>query len=291
MNSKYIIIAVSLVASFFLFLQTSSIALEHDIWTPQEVAFKCGDYPREYITTTSTGSKYCKTNRQIDFDVIGGPLYAGGDGSGRPFTVRHFYEDGAREECSAPLIPPFYRNCTIASPGRYAAPHLIKMSPCTSKSQDGIIQAYNKGQPGWKLGYNLIDAVGLVFKDISSGGNRFLSELSIPHFKVVFGDGHEKIIRFCSATDVHTQPKLISADGAKGIDIIRWSFSKQFDSGLLMINYDFVIRYLPVTNCEAQSNPCLRLIPKMSFNWKTTLTTCKNLVDSNRENRCNYQNV
>jgi hypothetical protein len=138
---------------------------------------------------------------------------------------------------------------------------------CETKPEPPKFESYANGL--WRLNFGVVDREGLALQDVNIGNSHLLDRLSMPHSEVSFSDGQEHIIRYCSSTDQHIEPEL-TQDG------IFWSFSREFggatpentmDDGVLTISYYLVIRSVPVRNCEAGENPCLRLIPTVNFKW------------------------
>jgi hypothetical protein len=136
------------------------------------------------------------------------------------------------------------------------------------------IKSYSAGQ--WNLKYQIVRGQGLILRDINAGGQHEFDSISTPHFKIQYGHGVSKIIRFCDPKDPNPATTLapsptIKSDNTKGIDTLQWNFVKEFNEdeikGRLSITYDIVIRGKAVNNCELSKNECYRFIPKVSFNW------------------------
>jgi hypothetical protein len=148
----------------------------------------------------------------------------------------------------------------------------IPKEDCDSINEE--IKSYSAGP--WNLKYQIVRGQGLVVRDIDAGGQHEFDSVSIPHFKIQYGHGLSKIIRFCDPKDPNpattfTPSPTINSDNTKGIDTLKWNFVKEFDEdeikGRLSITYDIVIRSKAVNNCELGKNECYRFIPKVSFNW------------------------
>ena len=135
-------------------------------------------------------------------------------------------------------------------------------------------QTYRNGP--WTFEYEVVNGQGLVLRNVMAGTERLFDSISIPHFKIVYGQGESKILRFCDSNDpvpTSFEPSLsIKTDASKGIDTLQWIFVKDFNegniNGKLSIIHDIVIRWKEINNCEANSNKCFRFIPKVSFIWE-----------------------
>jgi hypothetical protein len=136
------------------------------------------------------------------------------------------------------------------------------------------IRSYSTGP--WNLKYQIVKGQGLVLRDIIAGDQHLFDSVSIPHFKIQYGHGQSKIIRFCDPKDPNPATTFapsptVNSDNAKGIDTLQWKFVKEFNEdsikGRLSITYDVVIRSKAVNNCELSKSECYRFIPKVSFNW------------------------
>lgn len=124
----------------------------------------------------------------------------------------------------------------------------------------------------WTFTYQVVKNQGLVINGIKAGDQPIFQSISIPHFKIGYGGGKEKIIRF-DGKNCETQSKSISIykDDVKGIDTLHWSFAKQFKepdlNGWLNITYNYLVRYKLVNNCEYGGSDCYRFIPTVSYLW------------------------
>lgn len=143
---------------------------------------------------------------------------------------------------------------------------------------------YSKGP--WSFEYDLIDGLGLVLYEIKAGKQGLLDTITIPQFGIKYLDSNgalkSRVVRFCDPTGIsgtttfQRLPYLSTSNEAKGIDNLRWTYAMRFNEsgnigdslvGTLSINYDIVIRWKGVDNCEAIGIDCYRLIPKISFEW------------------------
>ena len=81
-------------------------------------------------------------------------------------------------------------------------------------------------------------------------------------------------------TDIHdVKPTTTTIDPGKGIDQINWQFVKSVKvpdstgklvSGTLTVDYKFVVRFNRVSSsCEFGNSPCFRLIPKVTYTWRS----------------------
>jgi peptidoglycan hydrolase-like protein with peptidoglycan-binding domain len=157
---------------------------------------------------------------------------------------------------------------------------LAAKGDCGNRKNYGIHWTYNRGP--WNFVYDIIDGLGLVLYEIKAGNKDLFNSITMPQFGIEYFDNDNKvmksrILRFCdpngrSGTTTWAQLPSISSDNARGIDDLHWTYYMKFNGndlpvGTLAINYDIVIRWKPVSNCEASGNECHRFIPKVRFDW------------------------
>jgi hypothetical protein len=158
-----------------------------------------------------------------------------------------------------------YESSSLSSSAAAVYP-VSPQQPSTSSSKAG---AYNVDP--WKFNYKIVNGYGLVLTDISAKGKPVFESVSVPYFKIWYSGGTKsKIIEYRDGCDKTTELR-IDTNLANGIDVLRWSFQKEFDEtdlkGTLSINYDIFIRFMARNNCEGSATDCYRFIPRVSFSW------------------------
>jgi hypothetical protein len=131
-------------------------------------------------------------------------------------------------------------------------------------------KVYQNGM--WSFTYGVFNGQGLTIKPLFANHNLLLDSLSVPHFKIDYGGGKSKIVRFCN--DENTFPPEIFSEvnqAKKKYDRLEWGFKKVINEpdlkGVLHILYTIIIRTDPVTNCEFSTAECYRFIPMITFSW------------------------
>jgi hypothetical protein len=174
---------------------------------------------------------------------------------------------------------------TPSTPANQQQQQLVAKGDCGNRKNYGIHWTYNKGP--WNFEYDMVDGLGLVLYNIKAGNKDVFDTVTVPQFGIEYFDNDNKvmksrILKFCdpngrSGTTTWTQlPRIISND-ARGIDNLQWTYYMRFNEqgnnvndlliGTLAIKYDIVVRWKPVSNCEASANECYRFIPKVTFLW------------------------
>ena len=133
-------------------------------------------------------------------------------------------------------------------------------------------KVYQNGM--WSFTYGVFKGQGLTIKPLFANSNLLLDSLSVPHFKIDYGGGKSKIVRFCN--DENTFPPEIFSEvnqAKKKFDRLEWGFKKVINEpdlkGVLHILYTIIIRTDPVTNCEFSTVECYRFIPMITFSWSS----------------------
>jgi hypothetical protein len=161
----------------------------------------------------------------------------------------------------------------IQIPSQQNAPPQISPSTDCDPTKSEIVytsKVYRKGP--WQFLYGVYKGQGLFVRHLSANSNPLLDSLSVPHFKIDYGEGKSKIIRFCN--DQTLEPRIFSEvnPAGKKYDRLGWGFERVMNEpdlkGVLRVNYDIIIRTDPVSNCEPGENVCYRFIPLVSFSWK-----------------------
>jgi peptidoglycan hydrolase-like protein with peptidoglycan-binding domain len=185
---------------------------------------------------------------------------------------------------SSPPPPPTTPTPSTPSNQQQQQQQSVAKGDCRDVYRDSLGRShwvYNKGP--WNFEYDIINGLGLVLYEIKAGDKYLFNSITMPQFGIEYpaNDGvmKSRILRFCdpngrSGTTTLAQQQLpsISSDNARGIDNLHWTYYMKFNGndlpvGTLAINYDIVIRWKPVSNCEAGGNECYRFVPKVSFDW------------------------
>src|SRR5215204_1192416 len=246
----------------------------------------------------SAGAKVTELQRILT--QIGYGSLLGQDGVGGKFAiatqnvVKKFQQDNRLQPTDGKVGPMTWRALcskvsamsTLPAPGapgdqQQSAAAIGDCSPEKKKDSSGRGHwLYKKGP--WSFEYDLIDGLGLVLYYIKGGNEELLDSITIPQFGIKYLDSNgglkSRIVRFCdgegnSGTTTFTQlPLVTTSNVAKGIDNLRWTYAMKFNErdslvGTLLINYDIVIRWKAVENCETAGIECYRLIPKVTFDW------------------------
>lgn len=209
-------------------------------------------------------------------------------GTGTQNAVKKFQQDNGLQANG--IVGPFIWNalCTLVSsvaplsssqpiqtPAQQNAPPQRSTSTDCDPTKSEIVftsKVYRKGP--WQFLYGVYKGQGLFVRHLSANSNPLLDSLSVPHFKIDYGEGKSKIIRFCN--DQTVEPRIFSEvnPAGKKYDRLGWAFERVINEpdlkGVLHINYDIIIRTDSVTNCEPGANICYRLIPMTSFTWEGT---------------------
>jgi len=169
-----------------------------------------------------------------------------------------------------------------------------KSTQCDPAKTQAVLSPVKRLSTGiWSLTYQVLNGQGLVLRNLFAGNEKQLDSISVPHFKIEYGE-KSKIIRFCS--DSISEPKISSEVNQKGKKYYKlsWGFTKVFTepdlNGRLKINYDIIIRTDPITKCEFSSAECYRFIPMTSFSWTPPISTyaCK---EERTENCLLYEGI
>ena len=123
----------------------------------------------------------------------------------------------------------------------------------------------------WKFNYKIVNGEGLVLTKITARNELLFESVSVPYFKIEYDSGKKsEVVQYCKGIDRTTELHIDSAPKF-GVDVLRWSFEKNFNQkdlkGKLTINYDIFIRWYKRNNCETFSFECYKFIPRISFSW------------------------
>jgi hypothetical protein len=226
----------------------------------------------------SVGAKVVELQRDLTIlgygSLLGQTGIDGKFGSSTQNAVKKFQQDN-RLPANGIVGPTIWRAlCTLLASAQSAPPQKIPSQDCDPTKSEIVYpsKVYKKGI--WQFLYGVYKGQGLFVRHLSANSNPLLDILSIPHFKIDYGGGNSKIIRFCN--DQTIEPRIFSEvnPAGKKYDRLAWAFERVINEpdlkGVLHINYDIIIRTDPVTNCEPGENICYRLIPMTSFTWEGT---------------------
>ena len=147
----------------------------------------------------------------------------------------------------------------------------ITCDPAVNSKAVYPVKYYNNGI--WQFIYSVYNGQGLVLENLFAGKHMLLDTLSVPHFKIDYGGGKSKIIRFCNEPTSAPQIYSETNPAKKKYDRLSWQFEKVFDepdlNGVLEIEYSIIIRIDPTKNCEFSENLCYRFIPMVKYVWKS----------------------
>ena len=193
-------------------------------------------------------------------------------------AVIKFQQDKGLEKVDGEVGPETWEAlCAAVSPASPTTPAASPTTPAASEvdcdpSNAEIVhpsKVYENGM--WSFTYGVFKGQGLTIKPLFANSNPLLDSLSVPHFKIDYGGGKSKIVRFCN--DENTPPEIFSEvnQAKKKFDRLEWGFKKVINEpdlkGVLHILYNIIIRTDPVTNCEFSTAECYRFIPMTTFSW------------------------
>jgi hypothetical protein len=241
------------------------------------------------LRLSSAGAKVIELQRILT--QIGYGSLLGQDGIGGKFAiatqnaVKKFQQDNRLQPIDGKVGPMTWRAlCSkVAAMSTVPTPGAAIGDCSPEKKKDSLGRGhwlYKKGP--WSFEYDIIDGLGLVLYYVKAGNEELLDSIAIPQFGIKYVDSNggltSRIVRFCdgernSGTTTFKQlPLITTSNEAKGIDNLRWTYAMRFNErdslvGTLLINYDIVIRWKAVENCETAGIECYRLIPKVTFEW------------------------